>query len=87
MPDYDFNFALIDDSGKTPPLVKPTIRVMISSGSKSILPGKIYNCEAKIRPDKDLKPGNYKLQVKRRFFVSRDEALDAVSVFVRVQIE
>src|SRR5256885_327950 len=91
-PVYDFDYALIDASGTTYDL-KPRIpvRPIIGSGSRRIAPGDSYDVELEIYLADRIRPGSYKLRVKRRFIAligSRPwPACEAVSNLVSVRVE
>jgi hypothetical protein len=67
-PKVDFDYSLIDRSGKAHAL-KPhgPMRVIFRNVSINIPPGGKHESELEIRMDKSIKPGRYKLRVSRRF--------------------
>jgi hypothetical protein len=67
-PKVDFGFSLIDHSGKMHNLKQQgPMRVIFRNVSINIPPGGKHESELEIRLDKSIKPGSYRLEVRRRY--------------------
>jgi len=79
-PKYNFEYSLIDRSRKVYNLKPPLPPVVIFSNTLEniprILPGGTHKSDLEIQVNKTVKPGRYKLEVKRRFlFATRKESV------------
>ncbi len=85
--DLDFKYSVIDPSGTNFNLLPRSEGRAGSYAALKIGPGKIHAHVVKVRADKELKPGSYKLQIEGRFSSEIEHLREITSNLLEVEIQ